>query len=75
MGISSYYIYNILLTNFLTQKNISFLIAITAGMIIYILSIIVLKVLSEEELFMIPYGQKLYKMLIKMKIYKNHENQ
>ena len=41
------------------------------GIIIYIISIFALKILSQEEIFMIPYGQKLYRKIKK----KNPETQ
>lgn len=59
MFISSYALY-INLYNVIS-KNIVLIISLLFGIIIYIFSIIVLKILSEEEIFMIPYGQKLYK--------------
>ena len=49
------------------SQNILLIISLLFGVFIYIISIIFLKILSEEEIFMIPYGQKLYK---KMKIVK-----
>ena len=48
-------------------KNTLFIISILFGGIIYTVMIIFLKILSKEEIFMLPYGQKLYK---KVKIVK-----
>lgn len=53
MSIISYLIY--------VKLNISIIITILIGMIIYGILIIVLRILTKEELFMIPYGQKAYK--------------
>lgn len=75
MAICSYYIYNIFITNLLAGEIISFLVSMILGGIIYFLSIILLKILDTEEIFMIPYGQKLYKILIKAKIYKERQTQ
>lgn len=41
------------------------IISLFIGTIVYIVSILLLKILSEEEIFMIPYGQKLYKRIKK----------
>ncbi|MDO5556095.1 MAG: polysaccharide biosynthesis protein [Clostridia bacterium] len=46
-------------------QNILLIFSLLIGLIIYIISIILLKILSEEEIYMIPYGQKLYKTLKK----------
>ncbi len=41
--------------------KILFIFCLFIGIITYVISIIVLKNLSKEEIFMIPYGQKIYK--------------
>ncbi len=58
---SSWNIYNNLLI--FTSRNISLIISLIIGMLIYILAIIFLKVLSKEEVYMLPYGNKLYKAI------------
>lgn len=63
MAISSYYIY-IKLYLAVPQKLL-LIISLLIGIIIYVISIFILKILSEEEIFMIPYGQKMYKMIKK----------
>ena len=50
------------------------IIAILVAIIIYIISVVALKIFTKEEIFMIPYGQKLYKILEKLGIYKKTEN-
>ena len=40
------------------------------AVIVYILSIAVLKILTKEEVLMLPLGNKIYKILNKMKIYE-----
>lgn len=67
MSICSYAIY--LLISGIISIKIATIIAILCAVIIYALSIIVLKVFTKEEMLMIPYGQKLYSILEKMKIY------
>jgi len=61
MFISAYTLY-INLYNIIS-KNILLIISLLFGIIIYVFTIIKLKILSEEEILMIPYGQKLYKKL------------
>lgn len=57
------------------QNNIILLLtSIIGGIIAYIISIILLKTLDKEEIFMIPYGQKLFKT-IESKNSKHKQNQ
>lgn len=65
MFVSSYSLH-INLYNVISKK-ILLIISLLFGIIIYFFSIMVLKILSEEEIFMIPYGQKLYKKLKNVK--------
>lgn len=67
MGICSYFIYSSLL-GIITQ-NLATIIAIISAVIIYGLAVIVLKVFSKEEMLMLPYGNKVCKILEKLKIY------
>ena len=61
MLICSYYVYNIL-TNLLPQ-SFATLISIGIAVIIYLIAIIVLHILSKEEIYMLPAGEKIYKAL------------
>ncbi|MCI8412371.1 MAG: hypothetical protein HFJ40_08150, partial [Clostridia bacterium] len=45
------------------------IVAIISAVIIYALSIIALKIFSKEEMLMMPYGDKIIKILEKMNIY------
>lgn len=72
MGICSYAIY-FLLTS-INVGNLATIIAILIAILIYILAVISLKIFTKEEIFMIPYGQKLYKILEKLGIYKETQN-
>lgn len=63
MIISAYWLYMNLYN--IISKNVLIIISLLFGTIIYIISIVILKILSEEEMLMIPYGQKLYKKLKK----------
>lgn len=68
MGISAYLIYTIL-TNII-GGSISTIISIIIAVIIYAICIFAMKILSEEDIKMIPFGNKLYPILVKFKIYK-----
>lgn len=49
------------------------IIAILVGALTYGIMIAVTKTLSKEELYMVPFGTKIYKVLVKLKIYKEKE--
>lgn len=72
MGICSYASY-LLLKSINTGKMATIISILIAG-IIYAISIFILKIFTKEEIFMIPYGQKVYKILEKIGIYKISEN-
>ena len=69
MTATSYLIYNEL--DVLVPKKLLLIISLFIGIIVYVTLIFALKILSEEEIFMIPYGQKIY---IRVKN-KNHKKQ
>lgn len=51
----------IVVSNYIYRKlNINVIISILIGSIIYVVLIILLKILTKEEVFMLPYGQKAY---------------
>ncbi len=64
------YIFNITLFQCLNEK-ISTILLILMCVIIYILLLIILRVFSEEEIYMIPYGSKIYNFLKKLRLYDN----
>lgn len=70
MCICSYYLY-ILLTGIIATK-LATIIAIASAVIIYAISIVVLKIFTKEEIFMIPFGQKIYKVLQTIGIYQKN---
>ena len=72
MGIIVYMGYNIM--HIFLGNTISTLLAICLGAISYVLLILFTKTLSKEDIMMIPYGTKIYNMLVKLKIYKEQEN-
>ena len=72
MAICSYAVFLILES--INIGKLATIIAMLVAVIVYILTIIVLKIFTKEEIFMIPYGQKLYKILEKFAVYKDTEN-
>lgn len=74
MSICSYFVYIILVENM--SMRIATIISLIVAVIIYAISIIVLKIFTKTEIYMIPYGNKLYKILEKLGIYgKNETNE
>ena len=60
MSITSYIMYNNIINKI--QNNIIVLfVSIFSGMMVYFILIIALKILTEEEIYMLPYGQKLFR--------------
>lgn len=51
-------------------NSIATITAIAVGAITYGIMIILTKTFTKEEMYMIPFGTKLYKILLKLKIYK-----
>lgn len=67
MGICSYFIFSV--ASGIIIEKLATIIAIVSAVIIYVLAIIVLKVFSKEEIKMMPAGNKILKVLEKLKIY------
>lgn len=63
-----YNIFNIFLGN-----TVSTLLSIILGAISYCLFILLTKTLTKEDIMMIPYGTKIYSVLLKLKIYKEEK--
>ena len=68
MGIGVYFSNILFLNKF--GNSISCLLSIVTGIGIYTISIFAIKVLKKDDIFMIPFGKKIYKILLKLKIYK-----
>lgn len=68
MSIVSYFVY-ILSLGIINNKNICTIIGIIIAVIVYAISVIILKIYSEEDILMIPKGEKILKILKKVKIY------
>lgn len=67
MSIIAIFAYNYFVNTF--SRKIATLISIIIAVIIYGVSVILLKIFSKENIFMIPYGKKIYKILEKLGIY------
>ena len=67
MGICSYFIYLVL--KGIIIERLATIIAIIVAAIVYVLSIIVLKVFTKDEFKMMPVGDKIIKIFEKLKIY------
>ena len=67
MGICSLFIYHTLMS--MISEKLCTIIAIISAAIIYVILVFLLKIFSEENIFMIPYGQKIYKILQTVGIY------
>lgn len=68
MSVLSYLVY-IFLKQFISWK-IATIISIIFAVIIYAISVALLKVLSKEEIYKLPKGNLIYNLLVKLKIYK-----
>lgn len=68
MGVCSYTIYN-LLSNIFLHGNKATIISIIFAVIIYLMSVVALKIYSKEDIRMLPKGDKILNILTKMKIY------
>ena len=58
------------LFNMALGNTISTILAILVGAISYCALILITKTLTKEDILMIPYGTKIYDILVKLKIYK-----
>lgn len=67
MGICSYFTYSVLIG--IIAKKLATIIAMVFAVIIYGLAIVTLKVFSKEEILQLPSGNRIYGLLIKLKIY------
>ena len=67
MGICSYFSY-LTLSGIIAEK-LATIIAIVIAVIIYALAIVALKVFAKEEIKMMPGGDKICKVLEKLKVY------
>lgn len=71
MSVCSYAIY--LGISSIISEKIATILAIGIAILIYALAIVALKIFTKEEIYMIPYGQKIYRILEKFGIYKEEK--
>ena len=64
----SYYLYTIMIGSIISAK-LATILAIVIAAIIYVIMVVILKIFDEEEITMIPYGTKIYKILKRLGIY------
>lgn len=72
MCVCSYYIYS-LLAGIISAK-IATIVGIAIAVVIYLIMIVILKIFDEDEITMLPYGTKIYKILEKLGIYRKRSN-
>lgn len=58
------------LFNGVIRKSILTIINIMIGAVVYLISVFALKILSKDEILMLPKGEKIYNLLVKLKFYK-----
>lgn len=68
MGIAVYIVHSLLIGMIGNAK--ATIIAILAGVIVYGIMIIATKTLEKQDFYMIPFGTKIYKILVRLRIYK-----
>lgn len=68
MAICSYFVFMVL--NGIIAEKMATIIAIAFAVLIYAIAIVALKIFTKEEIYMIPYGNKIYSVLEKIGAYK-----
>ena len=68
MCIGSYYSYVFMAGSIISAK-LATILAIIIAVVIYAIMVVILKIFDEEEITMIPYGTKIYKILKRLGIY------
>lgn len=68
MGIIVYFAYKLLIN--IAGNSISTIISILIGVICYVMLVLLMKILNKEDIYMIPFGTKIYNVLLKLGIYK-----
>lgn len=57
----------------ITKEKIATIVAIIIAVVAYVCAVILLKIFKKEEILMIPYGSKIYNILLKLGIYKERK--
>ena len=67
MAATSYGIYMLLLS--IIPAKLATIIALVVAVVVYVLSILILKVFNKEEIYMLPKGNIIYAILLKLRLY------
>lgn len=70
MAATSYWVYMLLLS--IIPAKLATIIALLVAGIMYVLSVLVLKIFSKEEILMLPKGDIIYTILLKTRIYREN---
>ena len=73
MCVCSYYLYTLMVGSIISAK-IATILAIIIAVIIYLVMVVILKIFEEDEISMLPYGTKIYKILKRLGIYREIKN-
>lgn len=71
MAICTIFINHILLC--MISEKLCTIISLIFAIVIYVILVFLLKIFSKDNIFMIPYGQKIYKILTRLGIYGKNE--
>ncbi len=71
MAVCSYFIYTSILDLNIVSSNIATIIGLVTAVIIFGVSVLVLKIFTEEELQNLPFGNKINSVMRKLKIYNS----
>lgn len=68
MGALVYVAYRLLIL--IMGNSLATIISIIFGALAYALVVLLMKILKKEDIYMIPFGTKIYKVLVKLRLYK-----
>ena len=71
MGVIVYFAYGLLVNSM--GNAIATVASILIGVIVYVILVLATKMLTKEDIYMIPFGTKIYSVLVKLKIYKEEK--
>lgn len=54
----------------LNSQRIATIISLIIAVVIYAICVIILKIFTKEEVYMLPYGENIYKIFVKLRFYK-----
>ena len=73
MCVCSYFIYIIMIGSIISAK-LATILALIIAVIIYAVMVVILRIFDEDEITMLPYGNKIYEILVKLGIYRKENN-